>query len=340
MRTSFFTSHNLTKKQVQYLFLRISVICVVGIYSAFILEKHLQTHIHTTYHQPIEPFLYVDASSRNAQNGSFLYPFATIEQALEFTTEHPHFTTLIIAPGTYTENITLPSNMHLLGMDKESPPIIHSDPKSSNNAVITASQNNLLYKIKARGGKYGVYLPTDSSINILHSTLTSNRKYGFYNEDSSQETLPQIRILSSEISHNGKQGAYVQTSNLSVHNSLFKDNGEEGLDLHVGMTAHIRESIFRNNGESGIETEIGNNTLLIENNILKNNTKNGINVQSTEERGDIRLIRNTMIGNQKFGLRCAIHSSKSSDYFSTTVTRKFNTYLHNSRENIDPNCAF
>lgn len=148
-----------------------------------------------------------------------------------------------------------------------------------------------------------------------------------------------MKVVSSEISKNENQGLYLNKCSFYLNNSQVFENGEEGIDLHVGMKSTIKNTSIFSNKEGGIETELGSMKLSIENCQIKNNGASGVNIQSFEGNSSVSIKNTAISENTDFGLRCAIHAPFASPYFSKMIAvAKDNKISANGKENIDPNC--
>lgn len=270
------------------------------------------------------------------QNGSAQYPFKNISTAVDFVRENPDFNSIFIAPGTYREKIIAGRGIKLLGENKE---VVISNPDENSGSTLRLQGDNLLYNISARKGRYAIYIEKSARTDIVNSEASQAKWYGIYseiNEDSGENA--DVRIIRSRVADNALQGLYLQKGFFLISRSVVENNGEEGIDLHFGINARIRNNEIRKNGESGIETEIDDNDLLIENNIIENNGKNGINLQTGMSKGKIAIFNNAIKGNLKYGIRCAFHAPVEFPFFKKVMTQNSNQMERNELADLDPGC--
>ena len=73
--------------------------------------------------------LFVASNGKDTNNGSQNFPFLTINAAMTAAASIPH-ATVLVAPGTYTENnpITIPSGVSLMGTDLRTVTVIPQNP--------------------------------------------------------------------------------------------------------------------------------------------------------------------------------------------------------------------
>lgn len=305
--------------------------------SAFTIEQHFKKEILATLKEPTNGLLFVDQKAINSQEtGSVDFPFKTITGALTLFKSQQDFFAINIKDGVYTEFLILPENIALLGNGDE---VIVQSPKPGSGSTITANNNVVLQKINVHGGRYGVYIPQDKTPVTIHDcSIYKASRWGVFNELHS-DSSPSLKITNSRIINNTRQGAYLQRSTVSIEDSFFNENGEEGIDLHVNMYTKIKNSEIKNNGEGGIETELGGIDLEIDNCKITGNGSSGVNVQSFEANSNVQLSNNTIAENTNFGIRCALHAPFKSPYFIKMLhIADSNHFEKNGTGAIDKNC--
>ncbi|XLQ20059.1 MAG: right-handed parallel beta-helix repeat-containing protein [Candidatus Moraniibacteriota bacterium] len=294
------------------------------------------------------------------QDGSYTYPFATITQALEVIQKDDTIT-IIISDGSYDEELILPENTTLYG---DGAVTISQGIDVPSIRTITTANNTKLINLTVTGGNHTIYIPHNTSLTLLNSTIsgaddfgikmdkkerapdfkesTTNLVYEFFNKTKEEiEAMPLVRISNSTITKNDNQGLYLQNGRVEILNSQVIENGEEGIDLHPHMHTTIKNTNASNNGESGLESEIYDNIIIIENSTFNNNIKNGLGFITSHGLGNITVSNNTINDNQKFGIRCAVHKSKPKQprpFFSSMITNINNTLENNIKANIDSTC--
>ncbi len=314
--------------------------------------------------KPRNGAVFVDQNSRSFfHNGSPERPFLTIGKAIEFVQQNPEFSNIFVRPGLYEESLILPRDINLAGQGEN---ITIINPETGSEETITALGKSILSNLRIEGGRYGLFIPPQGKDVIINNcTITDARQWGIYSDEIEEENneeeegekddeedkldleeIPQettsttLSIIKSQISNNDRQGAYLQKGFLYVNDSEFFQNGEEGVDLHVGMESFIKNSRIFENGEGGIETELGNVALVVENCVVEKNGASGINIQSFEKESIVLIKNNQIKENAGFGVRCAIHHKPFfSPYFSKMLTiEKDNRFEGNGRSAIDPAC--
>ena len=93
-----------------------------------------------------ENAFYVATTGNNSNNGTESAPFATIAHALSFVKDSGDPTTIYVASGTYSPDLTgeifpinIPNNVHLIGEDSETT-ILDADADAANEAAVVIIQ--------------------------------------------------------------------------------------------------------------------------------------------------------------------------------------------------------
>ncbi len=293
------------------------------------------------------------------QNGSLTYPFATISSAISSATER-NVSTIFISSGTYKEMLTLPENITLYGNINE----VTILNESSKLFALTTNENTKLINLTISGGNNTVIIPWNTNATFINTTISNAHDFGvlmqkkertktlpgekaavtyeiFDKSDIEIASMPLVRFSDVTVTKNDNQGMYLRDGRVEIVNSEIIENGEEGIDLHPHMHAIISNTNASNNGESGLETEIYDNIVIIKDSIFNNNIKNGVAFLTSMGIGDITLTENTILNNQKFGVRCAVHKNrpkKPRPFFQSTITRENNLIENNTEANVSEPC--
>jgi|GEM_PF-960055 len=284
--------------------------------------------------------LFVDGNSViEKRDGSPLKPFKSISQALTFIEKNPEVKNIYIFPAQYQGSLNIPQNINLHASYPKTS--IITTPSNKKNLILNG--NNLVQGLTIKGGRYVIYIPSEAqSIQIKNCQISDADWYGVYNEEHlTANEQYKLEITNSKISSNSLQGLYLQKGTFIMANSRSINNGEEGIDLHIGMNSTISNCIISDNGEGGIETELGEVNLTVENCLIENNGSSGINLQTHSENSIVKIENNSINNNTNFGIRCALHAKVSNPYFPKALQpfpTKFNTFSNNGKTAIDPNC--
>lgn len=344
--------------------LYISMFTLIWYGGQFFVSSELNKGLHETspYAIFVDQKISEDEIRSKQQNGSFTYPFSRIETALSAVTER-NISTIIIAPGTYNELLTLPDGITLYGSGND---VIISQETIPHVNTLTTGNNTKLINVTISGGNNTVFIPYNTSVTFLNTIISHANDFGvemgkkkrpdtppgekatvvyeiFDKTDEEIADMPLVRFSNVTITENDNQGMYLRDGRVEIINSTVTKNGEEGIDLHPHMHTKIVNTVASRNGESGLETEIYDNIVTIENSTFNNNIKNGVAFITSMGIGDITLINNTITNNAKFGMRCAVHKNrpkKPRPFFQSTISWKDgnNIFENNFERNIAGEC--
>ena len=331
------------KSKIFFVFAVVFILAAVLSYPAF---KLFDNYVLGYFVKPDFGEVYVDYKNNYwVANGSVKYPFKDLPEAVEFVNNSPEFKKIIVNNGRYNGKVELNKGVKIAGSGDQKPIInypydnfspeevrLFSQEKDSKGAVISLKGDNEISNLIIEGGYFGIYLKDNAKALIEDVEIKNSNKFGIYNQQySDPKPENEFIIKNVKVSRSKTQGIYLQKAHCKILNCEIFDNGEEGADLHSGMTVEIKDSIVRNNGEGGLGTELGENDLTIENNIFKNNASSGINLQSEFENGRVYIAGNKIIENADYGIRCATHSSTQPLYFSRAL-RNHPSYIRRNNE--------
>lgn len=323
-------------------FLPFSLILIVVFFANNYAHSEIIKYIKNDLEVPREGIVFVDTLYKNNNgNGSIERPFETINSALDFTKKNPSFKIIRIKKGLYEEPLILPESIILSGetnLEGEILTIIQPPTIQEGKTIIANNQVKLL-RLSIENGKYNLYIPKDKTgILLSECKIAKASKWGVYNEKHSANT-PTLDIVKTLVTENKRQGAYLQKSTVTITDSAFLKNGEEGIDLHSEMNTFIQNVESSENLEGGLETEIGDIDLVIKDSKFIGNGSSGINLQTFEENSVVEISNNIIEKNTDFGIRCALHAPIKSPYFTKMVEiSEDNIFSENGKEGIDRNC--
>jgi len=342
--------------------LYLTLFAIIWYGGKFYVSQELYKGMHETspYAIFVDQKILDNETKAKQQNGSITYPFSNIETAL-LTAAEKNIPTIIIASGNYKEELVLPDNVTLYGSGDN---VIISQETAPFVYPLTTSDNTKLINLTISGGNHTVIIPHNTSTTLLNTTVSDANDFGirmgkknrpttspdkkstityevFNKTDAEIAEMPLVRFSNVLITKNDNQGMYLRDGRVEIVNSKVIENGEEGIDLHPHMHVIISNTDASNNGESGLETEIYDNIVTITNSTFNNNTKSGIALITSMGIGDITLAKNTILDNQRFGLRCAIHKNKPKKprpFFQSMITEENNLIENNIKDDISETC--
>ena len=236
--------------------------------------------------------IYVHNAIYAVRDGSAEHPYASIQHAIDLADEGD---TIYVFGGIYNETLSIDKRINLIGSVENGNTIISknehhmytieitadyvtlegfniSEASSSNQVALVYTRsnsaviqrNNITYS-----GTYGIYLDS-SNDNTIGSNLINDTK-GIYLSSSNNNVIHSNKISNCS-------GAAVYMAPLDNNNILYNNNfsyNEYGIYAADSSEINISNNIFNYNKLDGIKLKAGNNVIII-NNIVRNNDRNGI----------------------------------------------------------------
>ncbi len=197
---------------------------------------------------------------------------------------------ILIAPGTYKENLTIRKSIELRGMDA-GVIVDGSRSRSAPTILIQRTRDVVIRNVKITGGRRGIQVERSQNVLITENVIEKNRRQGILITENSQgaqivnnqilDTAPdEGNVLGNGIILNGDKNA-------RVINNVITRSAWSGLRL-LSAVAQIEGNTFEENQYYGIEIwpnwvdspDVPSQAIVL-NNTLKNNTRAGIFI--TEE---------------------------------------------------------
>jgi len=306
-------------------------ICVAVVF--FALPAYIRDYIDI----PPAGILTVDQrSGEGFENGSEKYPFRSINSALSRAKVIGEAHIVLVKRGIYKEQLELSGDVTLSGV---------GDVKIENDILargfIVVDGKTVLHNVQLHGGHNGIEVRKNAKVVLSHSEIVGVKNFGLVNEAHDEvDNGDDIVISKSRIAECGSQGFYLRKADIIITDSIIERNKEEGIDLHTGAVATVRNCTITDNGEGGIETEVGENNLIFENNVIARNGSSGINMQSSTENAKILIANNEIRDNGAFAIRCSYHSDVIRPYFAKYVTiENNNIYVGNGDREMPGTCT-
>lgn len=244
---------------------------------------------------------------------------STIQEAINKANDKD---TILVAAGTYNENLVINKSVTLIGDGKSNTFIM----AKRTEPVIAVKANNVnISGFSIQGGIIGIDLQGFNMSTISNNTIVSNDVQGIYLNASQGNTF-----TNNTISLNGFEGIFIQTSydNL-ISGNVVTNNEYVGIDLLLSNNNRLSNNTvtFHYNAYAqGIWAESSNNTI-IDGNIILNNAL-GIDVDVC----DNNTVYGNIISNNYYGID--LDSSNSNTFYHNNFvnnTQQVNTYLSSNK---------
>ncbi|WP_167856490.1 T9SS type A sorting domain-containing protein [Hymenobacter metallicola] len=254
-------------------------------------------------------------------NGTSSAPYATVARAL--ASADASTATIFIDAGTYSERVVLNKNVSLQGVDTARTVfdggLAPSDVQTQETGIfITATGGTptnplTIADLKVRAYDYGIQ--TDNQVNhsnflIEDVATTQNRQFGIYWNGfpnyTENITFRRVRATKTALDPNTRnngagRGLFMVNGskiNILIEDGVFEQNRRAGIDINDGSVSGlvIRNCRFGFNlgpalavlGAAGLRNAEGvflTPAALIENNFVRNNASNGIELKSCTGNG-------------------------------------------------------
>jgi parallel beta-helix repeat protein len=147
-----------------------------------------------------------------------------------------------VMPGTYTENVTMKSYVHLRGAGRDVTTI--QSPSSASNVITLNSLTNVAISgLTITGGNNGIENSSTSPM-ISDNTITGNSNYGIHNTLTTSSSL----ITNNTITNNGFWGIFQVFSSATITANMISGNGN---GIHNGGLGGASSPLINGNTITG-----------------------------------------------------------------------------------------
>ena len=200
---------------------------------------------------------YVSTTGSDDNTGGSGDPLATMAKAIELGA-----TTVVLAKGTYTENLANPSVTRLTIIGNGST-ITYSDGTNGLMDIRKCEVNisDLIFNCTGRVGNVNGILLRECSGRISNCIA-----YGGYNGfklDGSHISVFRCEAYNNEIDGFNAHDTSANISEATIIDCFAHDNGDDGLSYHENGKIHVHGGEYNNNGSTGIAPNGGVNCEII-----------------------------------------------------------------------------
>lgn len=241
--------------------------------------------------------VYVDKNAKGSEEGTANHPYHSIGKALKNAKEG---TDIHIAKGTYKENITIPKGVKLLGKKKDIGDVVIKG--NNNKPTVTMKHQTELNFLTIEGGRHGVRVLEDAKAKIYKVNIKKSDRDGIHIDSAKRDKKHRALIDSVEIQGSDKAGIFSEKRDIVVINSNIHNNKSDGVDLAAGMEAWFEHNRINGNGGSGMKVVLDGASVWTKSNSIRNNKREGVEVNSYGAAGHFGLKKADLIGNSRYGI--------------------------------------
>jgi len=258
--------------------------------------------------------VYVDKDANGSQDGSANHPYSSIGKALKNAKGGSE---IYISKGTYKENITVPKDVKLFGKKKDVGSVIIKG--DSDEPTVTMKDDTELNFLTIEGGRHGIRVMEDAKVKIYKVKVKNSKRDGIHIESAPTNKKHRALLDDVEVRGSERAGIFSEKRDLVIIKSDIHHNGSDGLDLASGMDAWIEGSQFHDNKGSGIKVVLDNASVWTKNNSIRNNTREGVEVNSYGVAGNFGLKKATLVSNNRYGVARIARTSAGTKAFGGII---------------------
>jgi hypothetical protein len=276
--------------------------------------------------------IYVDDDASGTQDGSSSHPFRTISQAIDKAGDDS--AEIVVASGTYKENITLPKGVTLTGAGSGKTTL---KAKDDDDAVVVMKHRTRLRGVTVKEGKVGVFVKEDSRAEITDSVIEDNRREGVIVKKAPRDNDRKMSIVDTEVSGNGRTGVFSERRKIVFVDSKIRDNKGDGVSLEAGTEAYFEDNSIRENGGSGLSLVLDRSSIFIASkNVFQKNKRDGIEIGSFGAAGSLTVKKSRFTDNARYGIARVQRKAVPESAWSGVNAEKTNIFAGNAKGTVSP----
>jgi parallel beta-helix repeat protein len=173
-----------------------------------------------------------------------------------------------VMPGTYTDNVTMKSYVHLRGAGREVT-TVQSTSSTLDVISIATLTNVAISGLTVTGGRDGIKTTNSSSVTITGNRVTTNQNMGISTTASTSVTIND-NIVSGNVWH----GIHSNTSAPLITGNTVSNNVINGVNNEVSGNPTVIGNAITGNGNVGVNNI--SSSPIISGNTITGNTDSGI----------------------------------------------------------------
>ena len=213
--------------------------------------------------------IYVDAgNTTGTEDGTKTHPFKTITEGLIAVSPGK---SVMVAAGTYNEQLIINKGITLQGAEKES--TIISGFEYTGNLITIEADGVKISGFKIDGisdTDVGIYSDSSSSIEISENLIQSHQDSGILYHRTSDDYPSGIYVYNNEICHNSLNGIKVTGAGSGIIEGNIIRNSNCGIKASNDASLEVKKNNIYNNYDSGIFCRNSSSLLIWENEIKTN----------------------------------------------------------------------
>ena len=227
-----------------------------------------------------DPNIYVNIGTSGIEDGTQTHPFNSITEGIEAVTSGK---SVVVAAGTYNEQLIINKKIDLLGAGKESTFIIGLG-YTGNLITVTADDVTISgFTIDGISDTdVGICSDSSSSIEISENLIQNHQDSGIFYHRTSDDYPSGIYVYNNEICQNSINGIKVTGAGSGIIESNIIRNSDCGIKASNDASLEVKKNNIYNNYDSGIFCR-NNSSLLIWGNEI---TSNGYGIRVGEQYSD------------------------------------------------------
>ncbi|MBU1427576.1 right-handed parallel beta-helix repeat-containing protein [bacterium] len=216
-----------------------------------------------------DPNIYVDIGNTSGiEDGTQTHPFNSITEGIEAVASGK---SVVVAAGTYNEQLIINKGIDLRGAGKESTFIIGLGYTGN---LITVSADDVTISGFTIDGKsdtdIGIYSDSSSSIEISENLIQNHQDSGIFYQRISDDYPSGIYVYNNEICKNSLNGIKVTGAGSGIIEGNIIRNSNCGIKASNDVSLEVKKNNIYDNYDSGIFCRESSSLLIWENEIRTN----------------------------------------------------------------------
>lgn len=259
--------------------------------------------------------IYVDKDASGSEDGTSVHPYQSISEALDHAKGG---TEVRIKNGDYKENITIPKDVKIVG-DSENRDKVTIKARNENNPTVEMKDQSELSYVTIKGGRHGVRILPDAKAHLYNVVVKDSNRDGIHIDSAKTDKRHRVTLDTVEVTHNDRTGIFSEKRAITLINSFITLNKSDGVDFAMGTEAWLGDNSFSGNKGSGLKLVLDGSSLTSKKNNIRNNGREGVEVNSYGASGSISFKKATIVKNGRFGIARVARTASGLSNFGSLV---------------------